>query len=250
MTLARNSVVVVTGGASGLGRATCRRFAEEGARAVIVADLQPEPREGGETSIDIVTGLGAKARFVRTDVTQAADVGLAIQAAEEFGGVTTLVTFAGILQNGPFLDIDEDTLDKVLAINVKGSFLIAQAAARSMIAGGRHGSIVLVSSIGGARGSGASVAYSASKGAVMLMAHAMADALASDGIRVNVLHPGLIRTAMTEGVDADELGWRIALDRPGRAEEVANAALFLSSPLASYVTATSLLVDGGMVNIL
>jgi len=210
--LAEGSVAIVTGGGSGLGRETCVRLAEEGARAIIVADRQPGPKDG-ETTVDLIRAKGVEAIFVETDVTRAADVDRAIGAAQAFGGVTTLITFAGILQNGELLDISEDEFDAILSVNIKGSFLIAQAASRAMINRGNQGAIVLVSSIGGLRGSGVSVAYSASKGAVMLMGYAMADALAPHGIRVNVLHPGFIRTPMTKDIDLADMPWKIALDR-------------------------------------
>lgn len=243
-------VAIVTGGASGLGRATCARFAEEGATAVIIADLSPEPREGGTSSAELVAKHGSEARFIKCDVTKAEDVKRVIEAAEEFGGVSALVTYAGILQNNDLFDIDEKALDLILAINVKGSFLIAQAAARSMVNGGRKGSITLVSSIGGLRGSRDSIAYCMSKGAVKLMAYAMGDRLAEDGIRVNVLHPGVIETAMTAGVELKDLGWRVSANRMGEPSDVANAAVYLASPLATYVSSTSLSVDGGMLNVL
>lgn len=248
--LLEGAVVIVTGGASGLGRATCERFAEDGAKAVIIADLSSEPREGGESSAELVAKHGAEARFVSCDVTKAEDVKRAIEAADEFGGVTALVTYAGILQNDDLFDIDEQALDKILSINVKGSFLIAQAAARSMVDSGRPGSITLISSIGGLRGSGDSVAYCVTKGAVKLMAYAMGDRLARHGIRVNVLHPGVIKTAMTAGVELKDLGWHVSADRIGEPSDVANAAVYLASPLASYVNSTSLSVDGGMFNVL
>lgn len=244
------AVAIVTGGASGLGRATCERFAEEGAKAVIIADLSPEPREGGASSAELVAKHGSEARFVVCDVTNAEDVKRVIEAAEGFGGVNVLVTYAGILQTGDLFDIDERALDQMLAVNVKGSFLIAQAAAQSMVNSGRKGSITLVSSIGGLRGSRDSIAYNVSKGAVKLMAYAMGDRLAEEGIRVNVLHPGVIKTSMTAGVELKDLGWRVSANRMGEPLDVANAAVYLASPLASYVSATSLSVDGGMLNVL
>ena len=244
------AVAVVTGGASGLGRATCARFAEEGAKAVIIADLVPEPREGGASSAELVAERGAEARFVQCDVTDAEDVKRVIEAAEELGGVSSLVTYAGILQNDDLFDIDEEAFDRILAINVKGSFLIAQAAAQSMVDGARKGSITLISSIGGLRGSRDSVAYCVSKGGVKLMAYAMGDRLAEHGIRVNVLHPGVIETAMTAGVELKDLGWHVSANRIGEPSDVANAAVYLASPLASYVNSTSLSVDGGMYNVL
>lgn len=247
--LLAGAVALVTGGASGLGRAIALRFAEEGARAIVVADLQSDPLEGGRSTVELVTELGAEAVFVRTDVTRSDDVGQAVAAADRFGGVTAVVTSAGILRNAPLFEMTEADFDRIMAINVKGTFLVAQAAARSMMDGGRKGSIVLVSSIGGVRASGLNVPYATSKGAVNLMGFALGDALAPHGIRVNVLQPGVMNTAMTKGVGLEELGWKVALDRAGDPREVANGAVFLASPLASYITSTALLADGGIANL-
>lgn len=157
---------------------------------------------------------------------------------------------AGLLRNKPLLEIEEADFDTIIDVNVKGTFLLAQAAARSMVEGNRTGSMVLISSIGGVRASGLNVPYATSKGAINLMGFALADALAPHGIRVNVVQPGVVDTSMTKGVRLDELGWTVALGRSGRPGEIANAAVYLCSPLASYVTASALLADGGIANVI
>jgi NAD(P)-dependent dehydrogenase (short-subunit alcohol dehydrogenase family) len=246
--MAEGAVVIVTGGASGMGKAICQRFAEEGAKAVIVADMMSTPREGGHTALELIAAHGAAARFVKTDVSRVKDVEAAVAAADEFGGVTVLVASAGILKIHDFLDVAEEDYDRIMAVNAKGVFFSAQIAARSMVTGGREGSIILMSSTGGVRGSRFGVPYCASKGAVKLMTYAMADALGPKGIRVNAIHPGFMDTAMNAGNTLEGFGMSTPLARAGNSVEAANVAVFLASPLASYVTAASYLVDGGITN--
>lgn len=248
MALLENVVAVVTGGASGLGKKIAERFAEEGARAIVIADVTDQPREGGEPVIEALERLGVKARFCKTNVSVKADVERAVAMADEFGGVTVMVNNAGVLRMGDFLEFSEEDYDLSMQVNAKGVFLGAQAAARSMIAGGRKGSIINMSSFGGILGNGAGVAYNASKGAVRLMTYAMAEGLGPKGIRVNAIHPGFTDTAMNAGYTYENLGWKIPLQRAAQPLDIANAAVYLASPLAEYVTASSLLVDGGISN--
>ncbi|MFI5426573.1 SDR family NAD(P)-dependent oxidoreductase [Aeromicrobium sp. UC242_57] len=192
----KDKVVIVTGGASGLGRATCIAAAEQGARAVLVADVLAEPREGGEPTHTMVQSIGSEGRFIETDVTNRSQVDALVSAAEDFGGVDVMVANAGITVASDDADVSEEDIDRMMSVNVKGVLLCAQAAARQLKTAHKPGSIVLTASMGGLQGSPHTVAYSTSKGGVIVMAKALAGALGPDGIRVNSVSPGLIETHM------------------------------------------------------
>lgn len=249
--LLTDEVAVVTGGASGNGRAICTLFAEHGAD-VVVADIQEDPREGGSpTHEKIQDETDRNARFVECDVTEQNHLESAVETAEDMGGITVMVNNAGVSHSDDFLDTTEADWYHVMDVNAMGTFFGAQAAARRMIANNRAGAIVNMSSFMGIRSRPDGVRYCASKGAVRQMTYAMAGALGPEGIRVNVLHPGLIETQMSMGdLPFDETpggDWvdRTPSRRVGQPIDVARAALFLASDLASYVNGTSLPVDGG-----
>lgn len=253
-TLLEGKVAVVTGGSSGIGRATSLLFAAEGAD-VVVADLQREPREGGEPTDDLVRAAGRQSRYVRCDVTSQADVETAMAAADELGGVDVLLNNAGIFFGGDFLETTEADYDRMMDVNVKSVFFVAQAAARRMVAKG-GGSIINLSSIAGLQGMAPFTTYCMAKGAVRLMTYALAQELGPRNVRVNALHPGVIGTTMTMKdvpVVGHELGevllQSIPMGRHGKPEDVARAALYLASDLSGYVSGDSLRVDGGMMRI-
>lgn len=247
--LLHGSVAVVTGGASGIGRAIGERLAAAGARAVVVADRRTEPREGGRPTVDLVRAAGAEAVFIETDVTDPSQADAAVAAADAYGGVDVLVTAAGVARRGPALEVTAADYDAVMDVNAKGTFFTAQAAGRRMVERG-GGSIVLVSSTGGIKGGSDIAVYSMSKGAVRLLAYALAAELGPAGVRVNALHPGLTETEMTRTdlarIDTGSVSQsRIPLGRAAQPGDIADAAVYLASPMASFVHGSSLVVDGG-----
>lgn len=253
--LMAGKVAVVTGAASGNGRAIALAFAEAGARCVIVADVLDSPREGGVPTHQLIQKLGVDSEFVRCDITSVADLTVAVDTAERLGGIDVMVNNAGTFSAGPFLDVEEKTIDRLLDINVKGVFLGCQVAARPMVERGR-GVIINMSSVAGLRGSPSSAAYGMSKGAVRSMSHSLAAELGPFGVRVNVIHPGFIDTEMTrtdlppERQQAGRAARGLPLTRKGLPEDVAGIALFLASDLSNYVHASELVVDGGLQNVL
>ncbi|WP_435181377.1 SDR family oxidoreductase [Halorussus sp. AFM4] len=248
-----DEVAIVTGGASGNGREIALTFAEEGAD-VVIADLDETPREGGTPTHErIREETDSDAEYVECDVSSISDLAEMVDAAEKFGGVTILVNNAGITESRSFLETTEEQYDTMLDVNLKGAFFGAQAAAKSMVESDRDGSIINISSTSGIYGRPDGVAYCASKGGVKLMTYALAASLAPD-IRVNAIHPDVTETEMTktdldiiespsgkEYVEQD-----ILLQRTGKPEDVADAALYLASDMASFVTGHSLVVDGGV----
>jgi len=248
-------VVVVTGGSSGLGRATCLSAARHGARMVFVSDVTEDPREGGRPTADEIRAAGGKAEFVPANVTRRADVDALIAATESLGGVDVVVANAGITLSVDDADVTEGEFDRLMAVNLKGVLFTAQAAALQMRRLGKKGSIVLTASMGGLSGSALTVAYSTSKGGVVLLAKSLADALGPDGIRVNSVSPGLIDTHLlrkTPGVAEAAEGFRqrTPLRRLGQPSEVGDAIAWLGSDLSSYVSGISLLVDGGLLSVI
>lgn len=251
--LLSNDVAVVTGGASGNGRAIARTFAANGAD-VVIADVRREPRTGGTPTQELVEAEGRTATFVECDVTDRAHLEEAVQAAEALGGIDVMVNNAGVFHQTAFLDVTDDAFDRLMDVNLKGTFFGAQVAAERMAAGD-GGAIVNLSSIAGLRGSAGFATYATSKGGVRLLTYVLADELGPDGIRVNAIHPGIIETAMTAddvplvvGDVGDALVDEIPRGRFGQPADVADAALYLASDLADYVTGESLVVDGGISN--
>jgi NAD(P)-dependent dehydrogenase (short-subunit alcohol dehydrogenase family) len=235
-------VVVVTGGASGIGRAAARRIAAEGGRVVVV-DRDPA------ASAAVAEDVGGVAESA--DVGTMADVdALRDRVLGRFGAVDALVNSAGILRWGGTVDTTEDDWDELMRVNLKGSWLTVRAFAGPMAERGR-GAIVNIASNMGVRGVANQVAYSASKGAVIAMTRSMAVDLGPRGIRVNCVNPGHISTPMGDGAAAklgltqEGIQARYPLKRIGASDEVATAIAYLASDEASFVTGAIVAVDGG-----
>ncbi|MCY4441427.1 MAG: SDR family NAD(P)-dependent oxidoreductase [Deltaproteobacteria bacterium] len=244
----KGHTAIVTGGASGIGLATVRLLAEAGANCVI-ADIN----EGaGAQAADELEAKGAAALFVKTDVTKGGDVDALIQATTaRFGSLEILMPFAGIGLEKLALETTREEWDRMIAINLTGSFLVMQAAGRVMVEAG-DGRIVAMASISGMRGGTGRTAYGATKGAMITMTRVMALEWAGTGVTVNALAPGPVDTALTRQMYDEET--RRAYDRaiPMRRfalpEEVAHAAVFLALPQSGYITGITLPVDGGFTS--
>ncbi|TPK92564.1 SDR family oxidoreductase [Mesorhizobium sp. B2-4-17] len=251
----KGKVVVVTGASSGIGRAIALKAAEHGAKAVIVSDITETPREGGAPTAVEIEKLGVSSLFVKADVSKRADNDALIDAADAFGGVDVMVANAGITLKADGPDVAEDDYRRLMSVNLDGVLFGSQAAARQMKAKGKRGSIVLMASMGGINGAGITVAYSTSKGGVVLMAKSLADALGADGIRVNAVAPGtidtvLLRTSPGIAEAAEGFRKRTPLRRLGQPSEIGDAVAFLGSDLSSYITGIALFVDGGLLSAL
>lgn len=246
----QDKVAIVTGGAKGIGRAIALRFAAGDAR-VVVADRD---EDAGSRAVEDIGQHGA-VRFIRCDVGDKAEVDNLVAATiQAWGSLDILVNNAGIVHGADFLDVSEADFDRVLRVNLKGSFLVAQAAARRMVAqvqaGGPPGAIINMSSVNAVFAIANQVPYSVSKGGVNQLTKVMALALAPHGIRVNAIGPGSIMTDMLASVARDRAARdrvlsRTPLGRIGDPSEIAAIAAFLASDEASYITGQTIYADGG-----
>src|SRR5262245_52655028 len=249
----KDKVAVITGGASGMGRATAMRFLDEGAR-VVVADYN---EQNGKNTITLATnrGHGSTIRFIRTDVAKEADVKAMIDCAvTNFGRLDIVFNNAGVGGViGPVWDIEEDEWDYTFAVLVKGVFFGIKHAARVMRQQGQGGAIINTASTAGLSGGSGPLVYSAAKAAVINVTRAAAVQLAPDRIRVNAICPGGILTGLTDQGNPEAAAKSLAAFQPwpehGRGEHIAGAALFLASENAGFVTGEALMVDGGLTAI-
>jgi glucose 1-dehydrogenase len=242
----KDRVAIITGAARGIGLAIAEEFAKQGAKVVMSDVLDAE----GQTEAQKLN-----AHYQHCDVSKSADVQTLVAATVKLhGAVDILVNNAGISIAGDFLEITEDQFDKVIGVNLKGSFLMAQACAREMVkqiaAGRKPGAIVNMSSVNDTLAIPAIAPYTMSKGGVRQLTKVAALALAAHGIRVNAIGPGSIMTDMLKGVASDKATMnrvlsRTPLGRVGEASEIASVAAFLASDEASYISGQVIYVDGG-----
>lgn len=263
-----HGVVVITGAGQGIGRGLALAFAESGATAVGLADLNLDKVRAVAKDIE---ALGVKALPMQADVSVEADCTRMMQSVKDaFGRIDVALCNAGIMQIKPMMDLTGADWDRMMGVNVKGCFLTLQAAVRVMkqqapVAPGRpRGKVITMASIAGRYGAGpiadVILHYRASKAAVINMTQGAAIALAPD-VTVNAICPGLVDTDMWKQMDRDWAAlqglptgevWKqrtagVPMGRPQQPKDVANVALFLSSPAADYMTGQSLNIDGGLV---
>ncbi len=248
----KDKVALITGAASGIGRATAALFGQEGAK-VMCADLDGE---GAERVARQIGESGGEAASTQADVSQAADAERMVRdTVERWGHLDLLVNNAGIYFVLPLTQVPEEEWDRLMSINLKGVYLGSKYAIPQMVGQGK-GAIVNTASIAALRGSANWTTYCASKGGVVQLTKALAMELARVNVRVNAVCPGIIDTGMLDqavvmqGVDKAELAATIGeahpMGRIGRPEEVAAAILFLASEEASFITGVALSVDGGL----
>ncbi|NLN15909.1 MAG: SDR family oxidoreductase [Firmicutes bacterium] len=244
-----NQVAIVTGAGSarGIGRSIALAFAKEGAR-VVVADVN---LDGAKAVSEEIAQLGGKSLAVKLDVTSEEDVAAMVdQILAEFGRIDILVNNAGITQPIKVLDTTAEDWDRIMAVNLKGTFLCSRAVIPTMIKQ-QYGRIVNISSVSGKRGGGVfgGAHYSAAKAGVLGFAKALAREVAADGITVNSVAPGLIATDIRGGLEPEDVQKEMTKDIPvprlGTPEEVAAAVLFLASPEAAYITGEEIDINGG-----
>lgn len=249
----KDKVALITGAGSGIGRASAIRFAQEGARVVVV-DWKPQ---GGQETVAKIRAQGGEAIFVEADVSRDEDARRMIQTAvRTYGGLHVLFNNAAIQVFGTLPDTSEADWQRVMDVNLKGVYLGCKYAIPQMIAQG-GGSIINMSSALGLVGDPDLPAYGATKGGILAMTRSMAQAHGRQGIRVNAICPGDVETPIVEEYfahqpDPEEARRRIAaeyaLGRIARPEEIANVALFLASDESSFITGTYIVVDGGLTS--
>ncbi|TMR99858.1 3-oxoacyl-ACP reductase FabG [Nonomuraea basaltis] len=243
MMLLNGKIAVITGGAQGIGLAIAEVFVKEGAR-VVLGDLNLDAAEAAAKEL----GGPAVARAVRCDVTSAADMDALIQTAPAaFGSLDVMVNNAGITRDATMRTMTEEQFDQVIDVHLKGTWNGTRKAA-AIMRERRSGAIVNISSLSGKVGMVGQTNYSAAKAGIVGLSKAAAKELAHHGVRVNVIQPGLIRSAMTEAMPQkawDQKLAEIPMRRAGEPIEVANVALFLACDLSSYMTGTVLEVTGG-----
>jgi 3-oxoacyl-[acyl-carrier protein] reductase len=241
----RDRVLVVTGAASGMGRAIAKAADREGARLVL-ADFD------GDRLKTTAAELSGEVRHLRADVTRVPEIEAVFALAErELGRIDGLVTCAGIITTSPSLEVTAGEWDRVFAVNARGTFFTVQAALRRMIPRGQ-GRIVTIGSDSYKLGGGriANIPYAATKGAVVTMTKGFARMLAGTGVRINCVNPGPCDTPMHAPLTPEQrtmLAGRIPLGRLAQPEEIASAVLFLLSDAASFVFGESFNVDGGVL---
>jgi meso-butanediol dehydrogenase / (S,S)-butanediol dehydrogenase / diacetyl reductase len=255
----QDRVVIVTGGAGGIGAAACQAIAAEGAK-VVVADLDAT---AAQVVADAIVQSGGTATSVGVDVTDRGQVRAMIQAAvDTFGSLNVIFNNAGMNRPSNFMDVDEENFESILRVNTWGVIVCTQEAARQMIAQGSGGKIINTGSIAGRQGFWDFVPYCVAKFGVVAVTQATARGLIEHGITVNAFAPGVVDTPMWVGLNQDiraiheqppeadpmrEFAQSTLVGRPARPEELAPFLVYLASPESDYMTGQMYMVDGGQV---
>jgi glucose 1-dehydrogenase len=240
-------IALVTGSSSGIGEAVALGFAREGADVVV--HYRTRKNEAEEIAEEI-RAMGRRAQVVQADIADAAQVARMMEAAGALGPLSIVICNAGTHRRVPFLEIDEAMWDWVLDTDLKGAFLVGQAAAKRMVQSGAGGSIVMTSSVSAQSAQPELVHYQAAKAGVAMLVRGMALELAPHGIRVNAVAPGLVETNLTTRIfrTPEVLAARVSripLGRAGRPEDMVGAAIYLASDESAWTTGTTITVDGG-----
>jgi len=244
----RGKRILVTGGSRGIGRACCELAARAGARVAIGYRLE---RAAAEALVRSIVDAGGEAHCVAAELADRGEAEMLVDdAAERFGGLDVLINNHGIWKGAPIDEMSDGEWNEMIGINLTGAFHVIRAAVPYLKAAG-GGSIVNLSSTAGQRGEAGHSHYAATKGAIISMTKSLAVELAPHGIRTNCVAPGWVDTDMSHetlvGPQAEEIRAAIPLGRPGTAEEIAGAVLFLASPLAAFINGEILNVNGGSV---
>ena len=240
----------ITGGAQGIGRALAFAFAKAGYR-VSIMDLH---QEAGFEVIRQIRSMGGEAMFLKADCAAEHDVERWVRlTVEEFGSVDVMIHNAGISRNGFLVDLPVEDFDRVIGVNLRGAFLAGKHAARVMIRQQTGGAIILIASTRAMMSEANTEAYSASKGGILALTHAMAVSLGHHGIRVNAVSPGWIETGDWKyspnaivPVHSERDRLQHPVGRVGEPMDIAKACLFLAGPDAGFITGQNLVIDGGM----
>jgi glucose 1-dehydrogenase len=246
----KNRVAVITGSSSGIGQGIAKRFAEEGARVVI--DYRGD-REGAEETLKLVEQAGSAGIICQADVSRLEDSRKLVEAAHaRFGSLDILVNNAGMEKKADFWDVQEADYDKVLAVNLKGPFFLTQYFVQKLLAAGKPGRIINVSSVHEDMAFPGFSTYCVSKGGMRMLAHDLAVELGPKNITVNNIAPGAIVTPINKQLLENKellnaVLQNIPLNRMGTVEDVAAVAAFLASDEAAYVTGSTYVVDGGLM---
>ena len=240
--------ILVTGGSRGIGRACCELAARAGARVAIGYRLE---RAAAEALVRSIVDAGGEAHCLAAELADRGEAEMLVEdAAERFGGLDVLINNHGIWKGAPIDEMSDGEWNEMIGVNLTGVFHVIRAAVPHLKAAG-GGSIVNLSSTAGQRGEAGHSHYAATKGAIISMTKSLAVELAPHGIRTNCVAPGWVDTDMSHetlvGPRAEEIRAAIPLGRPGTAEEIAGAVLFLASPLAAFINGEILNVNGGSV---
>lgn len=239
-------VAIVTGASRGIGRAIAIKLASKGISVVI---NYSKDEKGANETLEQVVALGGYGKIIKGDISKFSEANnLVEESIKIFGKVDILINNAGVSHNGLFIDMDKESIDRVIDVNIKGTMYMCHSFLPKVL--GRDGVIVNVSSIWGAVGASCEAVYSATKGAINLLTNSLAKEMGMSGVRVNAVAPGVVDTEMNNNLSEEEkagLSDEIACGRFAKCEEIANVVAFLCSDEASYMNGKVITVDGGML---